>query len=199
MMKAMSRIFVLLATIGLCLPPAAFASGAEVKQQPVVIDVALQEGGLLLGQVVNPQGAPLSKTAVLLQENGREIAVNQTNKQGYFAGRGLRGRVYQIVAAEAHGTFRTWKPGAAPPTSQHGALLVAGKQTVRGQCPQCQQEAEWAQCSECGDPECAGECGVPCCGNLRCWLTNPWVVAGIVATAVAVPVTIHNSGRPSSP
>ncbi len=198
-MKAMSRIFVLLATIGLCLPPAVFASGAEVKREPVVIDVALQEGGLLLGQVVNPQGAPLSKTAVSLQENGREIAVTQTNKQGYFAVRGLRGRVYQVVAAEAHGTFRTWNPGAAPPTSQHGALLVAGKQTVRGQCAQCEQGAEYAQCTGCGDPGCAGECAVPCRTGLAGWLTNPWIVAGIVATAVAVPVSIHNSGRPSSP
>jgi hypothetical protein len=29
--------------------------------------------------------------------------------------------------------------------------------------------------------------------GLGFWLTNPWVIAGIVATAIAVPVAIHNS------
>ena len=38
-------------------------------------------------------------------------------------------------------------------------------------------------------------------GQLRFLLASPWVVAGIVATSVAVPVGIHNASkfRPSSP
>lgn len=31
------------------------------------------------------------------------------------------------------------------------------------------------------------------------FLGNPWVIAGIVATAVAIPVAIHNSKKPASP
>jgi hypothetical protein len=29
-------------------------------------------------------------------------------------------------------------------------------------------------------------------GPLGYWLTNPWIVAGLVAAAVAIPVAIHN-------
>ncbi len=30
--------------------------------------------------------------------------------------------------------------------------------------------------------------------GLRSWLSNPWITAGVVATAIAVPVALHNRG-----
>jgi hypothetical protein len=30
---------------------------------------------------------------------------------------------------------------------------------------------------------------------MKRWLANPWVIGGIVAVAVAVPVALHNANR----
>ena len=160
---------VVLAALGFCIPQPALAAMTGGDRAPVVTDVELGERGLLLGQVVNPQGMPMAKVTVSLRNTDREIARAKTDNNGYFAVRGLRGGVYQIVAAEGHGAYRLWTPGHAPPTSQKGALVVAGRGAVRGQC-----------------------------GVLDFWLSNPWVVAGIVATAVAVPVAVHNAKRPAT-
>jgi len=187
-MGVIQGVLVLLAAAAICLPQPALAAGAAVDQTPVVIDVALQSGGLLLGQVVNPQGIGLAKVPVSIRDRGREVATTQTDNRGRFAVRGLRTGVYQLVTTEGHGTYRLWQPGTAPPTSQQGVLLVAGQKTVRGQCPDCGEPS-------CGEPECA----TPGRRGLALWLANPWVVAGIVGTAVAVPVSIHNADRPTSP
>ena len=140
------------------------------------------------------QGVPLAKVPVLLQGRDfqgrdREIAQAMTDANGNFAVRGLRGGVSQLAAGGSQEIFRLWKPGTAPPLAREGVLLVVDRRTVRGQC---------------GGPQ----CGVPTscgpspglCKGMSHWLANPWVVTGIVATSVAVPVAIHNSGgRPASP
>ena len=168
---SITGVLVALAVCGLCLPQPLLAAGATAKRAPIVSDVALANGGVLIGQVVNPQGHSIAKVPVSLRDEQREIAKTETDKNGYFAVRGLRGGVYQIVAAEGQGTYRIWTPGSSPPSAQKGALVVAGSETVRGQLG----------------------------GPLSFWLSNPWVVAGVVATAATVPVAIHNSDRPTSP
>lgn len=164
-------MLVSLATAGLCLPYAALAAPLPAQRPVVALDVALRDGGILLGQVVDTQAAPLPGVAVSLRDRDRELARTETDRNGYFAVRGLRGGVYQIFAAKGHGAFRLWTPGTAPPAAQQGALLVAGCDTVRAQCG----------------------------GALRFWLSNPCVLAAAVAAAVAVPVAVHNGRRPSSP
>ena len=62
------------AMLGLCLPQPVLAVGATADQKPVVVDVALTDGGMLLGQVVNPQGAVLTKVPVSVWARGQEIA-----------------------------------------------------------------------------------------------------------------------------
>ncbi|MBN2477531.1 MAG: carboxypeptidase regulatory-like domain-containing protein [Pirellulales bacterium] len=170
-----------LAVVGVCLPQPLLAAGAETHPKPIVQDVVLQDGGVLLGKVVSPQGIALSKVPVSLQDQRREVARGVTDQNGCFAVRGLRTGVYQLVGAGSHGTCRMWTRDSAPPTSQPGVLLVAGD-TIRGQC----------------SDGCDSGCG-NCKGSLAFWLANPWVVAGVLATAVAVPVAVHNSERPSSP
>lgn len=186
------RVSVVLAVVGLCLPQAVLAGGEVANRSPAVVDVTLKDGGVLLGQVVDPQGAPLAKVPVSLRDRDREVARTMTDSGGYFAVRGLRGGVYQLVAARGCGEFRLWKPGTAPPGSRQGALLVASRETVRG------QGCEAASCDAGAGCGCGSGCGSGC-GGLSYWLSNPWVVAGIVATAVAVPVAIHNADRPASP
>ena len=164
---------VCLAVVGFCLPQPLFAA-APAGQSPIVTDVALSEGGVLLGQVVSPEGSGESNVAVSLRAGGKESGVSKTDRAGYFAFSGLRGGVYQVTAAKGVGAYRLWAPGTAPPSAQQGALVVAGKDLARG---------NWG--------------GL---GRLRFWLSNPWCVAAIVATAVAVPVAIHNADHgPASP
>ncbi len=179
-MGIVRRVLVSLAVVGVCLPNAVLAAGVGADGTPAAVDVALTGGGVLLGKVIDPQGAAVAKVPVSLREQDREIATAVTDDQGYFTVGNLRGGVYQIVAAEGHGTYRLWAPGTAPPTAQQGALVMAGQNLVRGQCY-------------------TGGCA-PCGGALGFWLCNPWVIAGIVATAVTVPVVIHNTkDGPASP
>jgi hypothetical protein len=165
-------VMVVLAAMGMILPQSVLA--AELAK-PVISDVKLHQGGQLWGQVVDPQGVALAGETVKIWQNGREVAESKTNARGGFIFMQLqRGGVYHLTAAKGHGAYRVWSAAMAPPTAQEGVLLVAGQETVRGQ----------------------GHLG-----RLGFWLSNPWVIAGIVATAVAVPVALHNAdkGEPVSP
>jgi hypothetical protein len=164
------------AILGICLPQSLLAS-TPVKQSAPVVDVALGQGGKLLGQVVDTNGAVESNVPVSLRQGDRELAKAKADANGYFAFSGLRGGVYQVVAAKGVASYRVWAQRTAPPTAQKGALVVSGQNLMRGQYHH----------------------GHGRFGVMKSYLANPWVVAGIVATAVAVPVGIHNSSSSSSP
>ena len=153
-----------LATIGLCFPQAVMAAPPTSNQTTEITDVRLHDGGALRGQVVTVQNVPLAGAEVVLSSGNQKIDARKTDQNGYFTFVGLHGGVYQVVAANNHRAYRAWPQGAAPPVAQSGALIVAGNETVRGQS-----------------------------GGLRTFLANPWVIAAIVAAAVAIPVGIHNS------
>lgn len=166
-------LMVLLAVAGFCLPQAAFAVDGPSSKVPHLIDVALLDGGLLVGQVVDAQGTVLKKTPVSVYRQGQEVAKTRTDDRGYFAVRGLGGGIYQVTAAEGHGIYRLWAPGHAPPAARKGVLVVAGRDTVRGQ--------------------------GPLLGSLGMGLGSPLIIGAVVAASIAVPVAVHNSKRPSSP
>jgi len=150
------------------LEPAAAASvdskHATNDQVPAVIDVTLHDGGTLRGQVVDAQGKPLAGSPLSIRQIDREVARVVSDQSGYFQATGLRGGMYQILAGEATGVYRLWAPRTAPPSAQPGALVVVAGKQVLGQ----------------------GH-------RVLCWLRNPWVIAGIVAAAIAIPVAIHNA------
>jgi hypothetical protein len=187
---ALRGSLVALAVLGTCCPQLAFAAGVPVAVQPKVLDVALAEGGVMYGQVVDAQGVAQVRVPVLLRAADRDVARAATDDRGYFAVSGLQAGVYQVVAGGSRGEYRLWAPGTSPPTAQSGALLVADRAVVRGQRPL----LPGSESTGCGTAGCN-----PCATGLQCWLSNPWVVGGIIATAVAVPVIIHNSKRPASP
>jgi hypothetical protein len=165
-------VFLALLAVG---PTALLAGETAPTTPPPISDIALGNGGVLAGQVVDPQGVPSVKSRVSLQDvQNREIAATVTDPQGYFSFAGVRGGVYQIVTPQGRGVYRLWPAGMAPPGAQRGALIVNGGDMVRG--------------------------APPPGGGMKFWLTNPIVVGGAVATAIAVPVAIHNSNRsPASP
>ncbi|HID75604.1 MAG TPA: carboxypeptidase regulatory-like domain-containing protein [Planctomycetaceae bacterium] len=179
--KWMARVALVLAMAGMVCPQALLAAD-PANGKPTVVDVRLLEDGVLLGQVVDSNGKPVPEVPVAVASGQRQLAVGRSDGRGYFAFRGLRGGVYEISAAQGAAAYRLWAPGTAPPTAQPGALVVGGQDLVRG------------QCGECGQPGPLGRLGYYACAR-------PWIVAGLVATAVAVPVGIHAAQReaPASP
>lgn len=147
---------------------------AETKQAPAprIIDVALQDGGLLLGQVVTPDGMPVPNAAVTVDTGEQVLGTAKTDAQGRFAFRGLKGGVYRLNAANGTGMYRLWAPRTAPPGAQQTTLIVSGQDLARGQV-------------------------LP---RVATWMRNPWIVGGAIATAIAVPVAIaEHEEEPSSP
>ena len=183
-----------LAVCGLWLP--CMASAASPEPAPVVHDVALRDGGVLLGQVVDRQGAAQRGQRVSLLLDQSQIAVAETDANGLFAFQGLRGGVYQLAAAEGAGAYRVWAPGTAPKVAEPGVLLVAGGDLVRGQ--DYYGDNYYGDNYYCDNYTCYDNYSPPL-SRVKFWLSNPWVVAGIVATAVAVPVGIPNADRGGTP
>lgn len=158
---------------GTCLTSVVRAADANSLPAPQIADVALRDGGTLVGQMVDGQNIPKTNIRVALQDaQNHEVAAATTNQQGYFTMSGLRSGVYQVVTPQGRQVYRLWQPGMAPPSAQSGILLVADGNTVRGV---------------------AGN------GTLKTLLTNPLVIGGVVATAVAVPVALSNNHHPASP
>ena len=173
--RPFKRSLITLMCVGLLLSgPILQATAAEngSKQQTrgdegrtsAVTDVALQNGGTLLGHVIDAQGKAVAKIPVSIQQADRELVRTVTDRSGRFRVANLRGGTYRIVAGKGAGIYRLWAPGTAPPSARPAAMIAPGdQQLVLGQCRRVIQ-----------------------------WLRNPWVVAGIVTLAIALPVTIHN-------
>ncbi|MBN1589847.1 MAG: carboxypeptidase regulatory-like domain-containing protein [Pirellulales bacterium] len=175
-------LMLVLACLGLLIPaPAMAAVAAPDKvtpgphpQQIKAIDVELHKDGMLVGQVVNAQGIPQNKVPLSLIQGDKTLVKTATNRGGFFAVKEVPSGTYRVVADKTQGVYRLWANKTAPPNAQPGALLVVGQGPARGQT-----------------------------GPLAYWLGNPWIIGGLVAAAVAIPVAIHNhqvdNDTPASP
>ncbi len=156
-------VAIFLGVLGMCVPELAFA--ATTPAAPAVVDVALADGGVLHGQLIDLQGGNATGVPVSVKAKNKEIIRTVTVKDGRFTIPGLRGGVYQVAAGKGQGVYRLWTAKAAPPSAQKNAIVFT--QGLFGGAP-------------------------------KMLLANPIVVAGVVATAIAVPVAVVNS-KPSSP
>lgn len=169
----------------LCMPLLAAGGERPAAKQPTatqrmpnapVVDVALQADGLLTGQVLDGRGRPLAEATVTAQRAGKTIAQTQTDPRGLFRFTRLHSGQYRLLVANRAFACRAWGAGTAPPSAQPAILLlVADPRELLGQD-----------------------------GPVASWMTNPWVITGIVAVAVAVPVAIYadqqdREREPSSP
>jgi len=161
----------------MCLPPAAFA--VEPAPAPAVVDVALSDGGMLHGQVLNLQGAGVAGVPVVVKTQDRDVAAATTAADGTFNIQGLKGGMYQVAAGQGQGVYRLWSAGTAPPVAQTSATVYSQNGTVDSNAVVYTQNC--------------------CCegGGLKAFLTNPIVIAGIVATAIAVPLALSNQHHAS--
>ncbi|MGD9128252.1 MAG: carboxypeptidase-like regulatory domain-containing protein [Planctomycetia bacterium] len=140
------------------------------QKKPLILDIGLHPGSTLVGQVINEQGIPQAKQSVSLIQKKKVLVTGVTDKNGYFSFTKVPAGTYNVVSPKAQGLCRVWAPKTAPPIAQPGILLVDGKGAVRA------QE-----------------------GPIAYWLGKPWVIAGLVAAAVAIPVAIHNHQNDKSP
>lgn len=159
-----------MASFGILVPQLAFGIGPADGRQAVahptaaVSDIALQDNGLLQGQVLDMQGAPVKGVPVAVVQQDKLIAAAKTDTNGRFAIAGLSGGVFQVVTAKGGAAYRLWAPNTAPPAAQAGALIVNGDTVVRG--------------------------GMN--GGVLGFLSNPWVLGGIVATAIVLPIVLDD-------
>ena len=147
-----------------------------------VVDVALQPGGVLQGQLVNGQGQQLAGRPVRVA-NGLQQWNAVTDAEGRFAVQGLTGASYQIQMGHEFQMVRAWSEGTAPPKAVDSVLMVPDDSVVLGQ--------------SCGSPVCgSGVCGC----KKKHPMAGAFLLGGIVAAAIAIPVALHNSDDdPASP
>ena len=161
------------ACLGMMLPAPALAVGPAAN---VGTDVALRAGGMLVGQVVDPQGVAKAAAPVSIRYGQHEVVQTTTDANGVFAAQGLRGGQYQLVTENGVSVCRLWAVDTAPPAARPAALLVCGDQAVRGQ---------WS-----GGPM----------GDWVGWVkAHPYITAGVVAAAIAIPIALaDDDDRPRS-
>ncbi len=131
-MKILSRLHVALAAvacIGFMVPQSAWSAEGNA---PKLIDVKLQPGKVLQGQILNGQGAPKVNADVAVLHDGKILARLKTNQEGYFAVSNLNSGLYLVACDDGLGHFRVWSSSVAPPNAQQGALVVADGSVVRG-------------------------------------------------------------------
>lgn len=145
-------------------------SGAA-QETRAVRDVTLGTGGTLRGTVFDAQAHRVARRSVVLTYHGKELARTETNDEGRFGFRGLRGGVYGLSLDGVSSVYRVWTAAAAPPHSISEVALVTGEMVQRGQRP-----------------------------FAELFVSDPIVMGVILAAAIAIPVAVHNSrsDRPAS-
>ena len=99
---------------------------------------------------------------LLLLKDGQSLGRLSTGADGRFAVRLSQGGTYQLATADRVTTIRVWTRRAAPPSAQQQLVLVQGD-VFRGQR-----------------------------GRIHYSSISPWVVAGVVAVAIGVPIVLAN-------
>jgi len=171
MLKALQFSLALIACGGMLTPRLSTAAAPA----PVEIkDVRLGADGALVGQVTDQAGAVRVGEPVALAQGETLVAQTVTNQEGRFQFPSVRGGVYQVGSTGTVGVYRLWSGDAAPPHATSGVLLVHGDQVALGNFHH-----------------------YP--GHFMYWLSNPWVMGGIIAAAIAVPAIIANTDDDDGP
>lgn len=153
------------------------AAGAPTQEQSAtrtsspqqkIQDVALQDHGVFTGTVLDKDGAARAAVPVAVSRQGQVVARTETNAAGQFTVQGLTGGVYEVQTPVGAGVYRLWAPRTAPPAAQTMAMVTPDQSVVRAQM------------------------GLQNGGSALSWLANPWVLAGVVAAAIAIPLALDD-------
>jgi hypothetical protein len=159
-------------------PLAAAVGSADADRQ--IDDISLSDNGLLIGRVLNSERQPQIGVDVAIYSANQPVAATRTDANGAFAVAGLRGGVHQIVASTNVRTCRLWAAGTAPPNAANAAHITSDSAIARGQ---------W------GPPPLTNQF----VRKAKVLATNPFIIGGAVAAAVAIPVAIHNADQDDGP
>jgi len=135
-------------------------------EAPTCVDVVLGQGGVFCGQVQSGTAAPGEEVELALIQVDREMARTTSDEQGRFRFEGIRSGAYTVAARGTLIEVRLWADGTAPPAARKALLVVAHDDVTLGQN--------------------AG-------GTFWRTVTNPWVSAGLIGAAVAVPIALNNN------
>ncbi len=174
------------ACLGMLFSPIALA--APAGEGGAVTDVALGDGGVLVGQVLNAQGAAVAGAPVLIRSAGHDVLQVTADSNGHFSASGLKGGVFEVAAGEHRGVYRLWAPRTAPPAANRGIMAVSGD-AVRAQYAPPPAPGPAGPGYAGTVPYAPGQPG-PIGKSLRWVKTHPWITAGVVATAIAVPLAV---------
>jgi hypothetical protein len=172
------RPFVCLLALAVALAPTlAQAENAVIvgRKAPdaLAVDVALHKDGLLIGQLVGASGKPSADATVRLTLADGRKAEAKTNADGGFAFKNVRGAA-RLESDKTALLVRSWTNEAAPPSATPAVLLVEGSEIARGQ-------------------HYAGPVANETVSHTKRLFANPLFLAGVIGTAVAIPVAIHNA------
>ena len=155
-------------------PPVPVAPTTRAVEPPAksISDVKLDAAGYLHGMVVDLQGTPVAKATVIVSRGKRDLAEARTDSLGRFSVGPLGRGTYLMKSGGQSRAVRAWTPIMAPPSAGQLALLITGSEVIRGQMP---LEDFFA--------------------------SDAFVITGLVAAMIAIPIAIHNSGSktPASP
>jgi len=188
--KQFKHVVAALSCVGMLVSPGMVAASqvATTALTQAPRDVVLHEGGTLIGQVLDAQGAAVVNSPVAVRSAGKEIVRVQTDQAGKFSIAGLKGGVHEVATVESQGVYRLWAPNTAPPAAQQGLMLVSNGDLVRGQ--------------NCGNGvSCGSACGSGCGGGgggIMGWVANhPIITAGVIAAAIAIPLALDDDDAPA--
>ena len=119
--------------------------------------------------VVNVHGAPVAHAMVVAQGR-RESAAAETDERGRFTIGPLGGGPCWLGVGTDGRLARLWANRTAPPAATQTVLIVLSGEVVRGQLP-LQDFCE----------------------------SNTFVVCGLMAAMIAIPVAVHTKSAPVSP
>ena len=162
-----------LACLGMLVSPLSAAPTGGMAPR----DVVLQEGNVLVGQVVDAQGVSKPNTVVTVANHQAEIARVQTDESGKFSVSGLQGGVYRVATGSQHGIYRVWAPNTAPPIAQKNVMMVVGQDVVRGQ---------------------YGYTPGPFTSMAQWCADHPIFCAAAIGAAIAIPIAVADDDDPSS-
>jgi hypothetical protein len=137
--------------------------------QPLIGDIQLSEGGTLRGLVLDSSGGAQASAPIALYQDGHVITTVCTGPSGEFAISQLTAGIYELQTPAGRTMYRLWAPNTAPPVAQDGIVMIDGQNIVRGQ----HERGAWL-------------------GHVGSALANPWILAIIVAAAIAIPLALDD-------
>ena len=123
---------IVLACWGMLVPTAEIR--AEEAAKTTISDIALGDGGVARGIVVDGQGRPVDGASVSIKTDAKVVATVVTDDKGEFSVREIRGGVHEVHAPQGAAVFRFWTAKAAPPAAKNRITIVSDAKAVRGQC-----------------------------------------------------------------